>query len=182
MLLSYSWDLDSDGGYCELGEAGLTASRVFPTANMTPGHPVTLRVTDTGEITRTLTRLVVVQATIPNGGIWFAPTAPLPGQAVTFTGSASSPTGKRSPTRMDLNFDPSQAFGTDARGVSVTHSFGSLGPKSIALRVTEVGGGSKSPVSRDGRRECATQRGVARLTRNSVRRRSRDALLHGRRS
>ena len=96
--LSYSWDLDSDGVYCELGEVGLTASRVFPTANMTPGHPVTLRVTDTGGITRTLTRPAVVQATIPNGGISFAPTAPLPGQAVTFTGSASSPTGKRSPT------------------------------------------------------------------------------------
>jgi large repetitive protein len=140
--LTYSWDVDNDGIFCEPGESGPSANRTFPTASMNPGHPVTLRVTDTGGITRALTRSVVVQNTIPNGAISFSPTAPLPGQAITFTGSATSPTGKAiASLEWDFDFDRSGQFSTDAVGTSVSHAFGGAGAKSIALRVTEVGGG-----------------------------------------
>ncbi len=140
--LTYSWDVDNDGIFCEPGESGPSANRTFPTASMNPGHPVTLRVTDTGGITRALTRSVVVQNTIPNGAISFSPTAPLPGEAIIFTGSATSPTGKAIATlEWDFDFDRSGQFSTDAVGASVSHAFGGAGAKSIALRVTEVGGG-----------------------------------------
>jgi len=140
--LTYSWDLDNDGTFCEPGESGLSVSRAFPTASMNPGHPVTLRVTDTGGITRQVLRSVVVQNTIPNGAIAFSPAAPLPGQAITFTGSASSPTGKAiASLEWDFDFNPSGQFSADVAGTSVSHAFYRTGAKSIALRVTEAGGG-----------------------------------------
>ena len=140
--LTHSWDLDNDGIFCEPGESGPSANHMFPTASMNPGHPVTLRVTDTGGITRTLTRSVVVQNTIPNGSIAFTPAAPLPGQAITFNGSATSPTGKAiASLEWDFDFDRSGQFSADAVGTPVSHAFGSAGAKPIALRVTEVGGG-----------------------------------------
>ena len=47
--LSYSWTPTATASpTASSARLGLTASRVFPTANMTPGHPVALRVTDTG--------------------------------------------------------------------------------------------------------------------------------------
>jgi PKD repeat protein len=140
--LTYSWDLDNDGTFCESGESGPSVSRAFPTASMNPGHPVTLRVTDTGGITRPWTRSIVVQNTIPNGAIAFSPAAPLPGQAITFNGSATSPTGKAiASMEWDFDFNPSEQFSSHVAGTSVTHGFPSAGPKSIALRVTEAGGG-----------------------------------------
>ena len=140
--LTYSWDLDNDGNFCEQGETGLSVNRMFPTASMNPGHPVKLRVTDTGGITREITRNVVVQNTIPAGAIAFSPQAPVPGEAITFNASATSPTGKAIQSiEWDFDFSLSGQFGVDASGASVTHAFNSPGPKSVALRVTEAGGG-----------------------------------------
>jgi large repetitive protein len=140
--LTYSWDLDNDGTFCEQGETGLSVNRAFPTASMNPGHPVKLRVTDTGGITREMTRNVIVQNTIPAGAIAFSPKSPLPGQAVTFNASATSPTGKAiQKLEWDFDFGLSGQFGVNASGASVTRAFNSPGPKSVALRVTEAGGG-----------------------------------------
>jgi hypothetical protein len=140
--LTYSWDLDNDGTFCEQGETGLSVNRAFPTASMNPGHPVKLRVTDTGGITRELTRNVVVQNTIPAATIAFAPSAPVPGEAVTFNASATSPTGKAiTGIQWDFDFSLSGQFGVDANGASVQRAFSSPGAKSVALRVTEDGGG-----------------------------------------
>ncbi len=140
--LTYSWDLDNDGTFCEQGETGLSVNRAFPTANMHPGHPVKLRVTDTGGITRELTRNVIVQNTIPAATVAFAPSAPVPGEEVTFNASATSPTGKAiTGIEWDFDFSLSGQFGVDASGASVKRAFSSPGPKSLALRVTEEGGG-----------------------------------------
>ncbi len=140
--LTYSWNLDGDTTFCEPGETGLSAKHKFLTANTNPGHPVQLWVTDTGGITRKVTRNVIVQTTIPTGGINFAPSAPLPGQAVTFNGSASSPTGKAiASMQWDFDFNPATPFEANASGGSVSHAFGSAGPKTVALRVEEAGGG-----------------------------------------
>jgi hypothetical protein len=89
--LVYSWDLDNDGTFCEPGETGASVTHSFATANTNPGHPITLRVTDDGGITRPRTKPVIVQNTKPAGSITFSPDAPLPAQPVTFTGSASRP-------------------------------------------------------------------------------------------
>jgi PKD repeat protein len=140
--LTYSWDLDNDGTFCEQGETGLSVNRSFPTANTNPGHPVKLRVTDTGGITRPLTRNLIVQNTIPAATIAFAPNAPVPGEEVTFNASATSPTGKSiTGIAWDFDFSLSGQFGVDASGASVKRAFTSPGAKSVALRVTEEGGG-----------------------------------------
>jgi PKD repeat protein len=139
--LTHSWDLDNDGIFCEAGETGASVRRAFPTANVNPGHPVTLRVTDDGGITRPAIRNVIVQNTVPTGSISFAPGAPLPGQPVTFTGSVSSP---RAIARMewDFNFDRSSGqFDVEATGGSVSRAFPTPGPKTVALRIHEAGGG-----------------------------------------
>jgi PKD repeat protein len=141
--LTYSWDLDNDGTFCEAGERGASVERAFATANTSPGHRVRLRVTDTGGITREIARMIVVQNTVPTGAISFEPGAPLPGQPVTFTGSASSPAGKAiAGMQWDFSFDPStDQFDVDGTGGSVTHSFSTPGPKLVGLRVQEAGGG-----------------------------------------
>ena len=149
--LIYSWDLDNDNTFCEPGETGLSTKHKFLTANTEPGHRVRLLVTDTGGITRPLgpngmplafERYVKVHNTAPNAGINFGPSAPLPGQAITFTGSASSPTNKPiSSMQWDFDFPSGGPFVADASGASVSHAFGSAGPKTVALRVEEVGGG-----------------------------------------
>jgi PKD repeat protein len=140
---TFYWDLDGDGTFCESGEAGESVKHSFPTANTNPGHPVTLRVTDDGGITRPHTRNVPVQNTRPEGSISFTPDAPLPGQPVTFTGSASSPTGKAIASReWDFNFDPSSSqFDVEATGETVSHAFPTPGPKTVAMRIQEAGGG-----------------------------------------
>jgi PKD repeat protein len=143
----FSWDLDNDGTFCEAGETGGTVKRIFPTANTSPGHPVTLRVTDDGGITRPVTRNVVVQNTVPRGSIGFSPDAPLPTEPVTFNGSASSPSGKPIQSMewdfdFPANFDPStQTFEANASGSTVSQAFSTAGPKRVGLKIQEQGGG-----------------------------------------
>jgi large repetitive protein len=143
--LTHSWDLDDDGAFCEAGEQGPSVQRVFTTAG---AHTVKLRVTDPGGITREVTREVLVQNTIPTASFGFSPDAPVPGQAVTFAGSGSSPTGKPI-AGLEWNFafdsggfDPgTDQFPTQAAGASVTWSFATAGPQTVALKISEVGGG-----------------------------------------
>jgi PKD domain len=149
--LTYSWDLDGDGTFCETtggqDEVGASVTRTFPTANVTPGHPVKLRVTDTGGITRELVRNIVVQNTIPSGGFTWSPDSPLPGQPVTFSGAPSIATAGRSIEKYewDFSFDPAQdpagQFEEGVQGASVDRSFASPGTHTVGLRVTESGGG-----------------------------------------
>jgi PKD repeat protein len=139
----YSWDLDDDGTFCEAGETGASVKHTFQTANTNPGHRVRMRVTDDGGITREVPRNVPVQLTVPTGSIIFSPEAPLPEHPVTFTGSASSPTGKAiASMEWDFSYDPSSGqFDVEATGASVVHRFATPGPKSVALRIQEAGGG-----------------------------------------
>ena len=143
--LTHSWDLDADGTYCEAGEQGTSVTTIFST----PGfHTIKLRVTDPGGITREVTREVLVHNTIPTGSIAFSPEAPVPGQSVTFDGSASSPTGKTiAPLEWHFDFDAAgfdpatDEFVAQATGASVVRSFATAGPRTVALKISEVGGG-----------------------------------------
>lgn len=141
--LTYSWDLDNDGVFCEQGETTANVKRAFPTANMETGHPVTLRVTDDGGLTRPVTNNVFVQNTVPAGEFSFSPDAPVPGQQVTFTGTSTATAGKTIIGR-EWDFDyrkgpgnPCMTFVPDAAGGSPTHSFPSSGPRTVAFKVTE---------------------------------------------
>jgi PKD repeat protein len=139
--LTYSWDLDGDGTFCETSpnETGASVKHTFTVAGT---YPIELRITDTGGITRPATRDVLVQNTIPTGGISFSPDAPLPGEPVHFTGSASSPTGKAiASMQWDFNFDQSGQFDVEAEGASVSRAFSSPGLKRVGLRIQEIGGG-----------------------------------------
>jgi PKD repeat protein len=139
--LTYSWDLDDDGTFCETGETGPSVRRAFATA---ASHRVRLRVTDSGGITREATRQVVVQATRPDASFSWSPGTPLPGEAVTFAASASSPTGKPiAAIEWDFSYDRSTGrFDVEANGARVSHIFPSAGPRTVALRVRESGGGT----------------------------------------
>jgi PKD repeat protein len=140
--LTYNWDLDGDGTFGETTplERGPNPSHAFTS----PGEKtVTLRVTDTGGITRVLARTILVQLSIPNGGFTFSPIAPLPGEAVTFK-STSSPSAGKQITSVEWDFDYDAATGSfspDARGASATRTFASPGPKRVAIRVAEGPGG-----------------------------------------
>src|SRR4051794_21040104 len=87
-LSSQKWDLDGDGQYDDA--TGASASKTFAT----PGsYTVGLQVTDSRGITSTLRKPVAVFAP-PTAAFGFAPAAPVPGQAMTFTSSSSDSDGQ----------------------------------------------------------------------------------------
>jgi PKD repeat protein len=135
--LTYAWDIDGDGTFGEAFEQGPNPSHAFTT----PGtKAVRLRVTDTGGISRTLARNVMVQLSVPNGDFRFSPASPLPGQAVTFESTSTPSEPGKQITGVEWDFAYDAATGTftpDASGNSVSHAFGSPGPKTVAIRVTE---------------------------------------------
>jgi PKD repeat protein len=145
--LTYSWsfDLDNNGSFETPGGQTPTQKRTFQTAGT---YGVKIAVTDTGGIKRDFSRQILVQNTVPDGTFSFSPDAPLPGQPVTFTGSASSPTGKAIQS-MEWDFDfpaatfnaASDTFDVNARGASVSHAFATPGPKVVTLKIQEAGGG-----------------------------------------
>jgi PKD repeat protein len=137
--LTYAWDLDGDGAFDD-------ATSHNPTAQYTAAgtRQVRLRVTDTGGISRvTQPRNVLIQLSAPNAGFSFGPGAPLPGQAVAFRSSATPSAGKSiQKVEWDFNYNQSTgAFTPDASGSSVNRSFPTAGPKLVAIRATETGGG-----------------------------------------
>ena len=131
--LTYAWDLNGDGKFDDGN--GPVATRQFTTAGT---HNVALKVTDAAGISAVKQIAVDVQTSRPNGQFTWAPNAPVPGQDVTFTSNStpSDPSKTISNTEWDFNFDGSN-FTPDATGTTVTHSFATPGPHSVALRVTE---------------------------------------------
>jgi PKD repeat protein len=136
--LSFAWDLDNDGQFDDSTSPNPTTS--FAT---TGEKTIRLRVTDTGGISRTATKTILVQETVPNPGFTFAPDFPLPGQPVAFNSTSVASAGKSIGTlEWDFDYDGVPAnFNAEAVGSSATHSFASPGPKRVGLRATEVDGG-----------------------------------------
>lgn len=146
-IRKYEWDLDGDVSTGPQGfevDRGLitSASRSYTTAGP---RTIRLRVTDNNGATTILPRQLTVQLTRPNAAFSFAPQAPVPGQAVALT-SQSTPSGSAgSPqiasTEWDFDYDPTKEFGADALGANTTTSFANPGAKTVAIKVTETGGG-----------------------------------------
>lgn len=146
------WDFDYDGSF----NADATGATVSHTYNTPGARSVALRATDTagdpnagGDGTADLA-LSVKTVTVstpapnaPNAGFSFGPSAPLPGQAVAFESSATPSAGKTiTKVEWDFNYDQATgAFTPDASGSSVSTAFPTAGPKVVAIRATETGGG-----------------------------------------
>ena len=140
-ITKYEWDLDGNGTYDVSGTTP-TASRSYATAG---ARTIKLRVTDNNGATNELTRPLTVQVTRPNAGFSFAPQAPLPGQAIELTSQSTPSSSPGNPaiesTQWDFNYDPTQEFTPDASGATATTSYPTPGTKTVAIKVTETGGG-----------------------------------------
>jgi hypothetical protein len=86
-----------------------------------------------------------VQATVPKAAFTYSPAHPLPGQAVTLR-STSAPSGASGApslvaTQWDLAYSPLVDFTLDGAGASIVTSFATPGLHTVAIKVTETGGG-----------------------------------------
>ncbi len=139
-VTAWEWDLDGNGSF---ETTGATPAHTYAT----PGtYNVKLRVTDSDTTQSVvLARDVIVQATTPKAGFTFSPAHPLPGQAVTLR-STSAPSGAAGApalvaTQWDFAYSPLVDFTLDGAGASIVTSFAAPGPHTVAIKVTETGGG-----------------------------------------
>ncbi|MEA2331376.1 MAG: hypothetical protein QOH58_1514 [Thermoleophilaceae bacterium] len=145
-LTKYEWDLDGDNAYAESGEptgaTATTATRAYSSAQTVM---VGLRVTDEDGAVNEQRRAVNVQTTRPTAALTFTPEAPLPGQNVTLTSTSSPSTTPGAPalsaTEWDFEYQPSSDFTVQGAGASITTSFPTAGPKTVAVKVKDASGG-----------------------------------------
>lgn len=139
-IAQYAWDLDDDGQYDD-GSTAVVSDSYGDAGTRT----VRLRVRDNDGATDDQPRSLVVQVTRPTAALSFAPQAPLPGQAIAFTSRSTPSSSPGSPTivntEWDFNYDPTKDFSPDASGTTASTSYSTPGPKTVAIRVTETGGG-----------------------------------------
>ena len=141
-IAAYEWDFDYNGTTFTVDATGVTAS----TSYATPGdRTIRLRVRDNSTATSELSREVVVQRTRPNASFTFTPQAPVPGQAIGFSSQSTPSASPGNPsiisTEWDFNYDPTKDFSPDASGPNASTAYPTPGPKTVAIRVTESGGG-----------------------------------------
>jgi hypothetical protein len=139
-VASYQWDLDGNGSFEATGPNPTHTYNSDATVN------VKLRVTDSDNTqSDVLARNVRIQANKPNAGFTYAPHDPLPGQAVTLTSistpSASPGAPSLDATQWDFAYSPLVDFTLDGAGGSIVTSFGTAGPHTVAIQVTDTGGG-----------------------------------------
>jgi PKD repeat protein len=136
--LSYSWDLDGNGVFGD--SAGASPTFTYGT----PGtYNVGLQVTDSSGATNTLVQPVTIQNSQPSADFSSAPAAPMLGQPVTFTASAT-PTAGQTITAIEWDFDyagTASQFQADASGAGAARAFPTSGVHTVAMRATESGGG-----------------------------------------
>jgi PKD repeat protein len=139
-IATYQWDFDGDGTF-DATSATATATNTYAT----PGtFNVKLRVTDNDGDFTDLVRAQTVQVTQPSPGFSFSPANPLPGQTVTLKSSSapSSVAGHAiTDTQWDFDYSPLSDFVLAKHGGSVTTSFATPGPHTVAVKVVETGGG-----------------------------------------
>src|SRR3954454_18015597 len=131
--LTWAWDFGDSGS-----GSGQSPSHTYGA----PGsYTVTLTVGN-GTTTETATGTVdVVADQAPAASFTFTPTAPTPGQRVTFKSTSTDPDGPISALAWDLNDDG--AFG-DGTTTSVSRTFSTAGPHNVHLKVTDDLGATKT--------------------------------------
>jgi PKD repeat protein len=139
-IAGYQWDFDGDGTFDATTAA--PPAHVFTTAGT---MNVKLRVTDNNGAFNEVTRQVIVQVTRPNAGVAYSPQNPLPGQPVTLSSTSTPSTSPGAPslvaTQWDFDYNPIADFTLDAAGGSIVTSFPTPGAHTVAVKVTETGGG-----------------------------------------
>jgi PKD repeat protein len=139
-ITKYEWDFDGNATNGAQGfevDAGGNPNftHAFPTSGT---KTVRMRATDEGGISVIETLPVRIQASRPTGDFSFDPSAPVPGQLVTFNSTAGVSAAGKEILNLEWDFDWNGAnFTPDASGASATRSFASPGPKAVALRITE---------------------------------------------
>ncbi len=130
--LTLAWDLDADGQFDDSIVANPT--RAYPTQGE---KVVRLRVTDSVGSTHIRERRFDVQTVAPVAGFTSTPAAPLPGQTVTFTSTATPSPGSVI-NKIEWKFDATSEF---VPGGSVaTHAFQTAGRHTVDLKVTDSNG------------------------------------------
>ncbi|MDW7992518.1 MAG: PKD domain-containing protein, partial [Anaerolineae bacterium] len=127
-VLSYAWDLNSDGVFTD----ATTATTFYSWGE--PGvYTVSLRVTDSGGLTATASATVTVYNLPPtaSAGGPYTGTAGVP---VTLTGTGSDPGGGVLTYTWDLNFDGQYG---DAVGATVQYTWTIAAVYTVALRVED---------------------------------------------
>jgi len=132
-ITKYQWDLDGDtsNGFERDTGTSPTVSTTYPL----PGPvDVRLRVTDSLGHRSTLKKTVTVVGRAPFASFAFAPSAPVAGQPVTFTSTASDPDGTLADQAWDLDGD---SVYDNASGPSALRSFPAGGAYVVGVRVTD---------------------------------------------
>lgn len=128
-IASYAWDVNDDGVYGDAISASTSVSFAHSGSYM-----VGLRVTDNDGATGTATKSINVGDHPPLASFSFSPQAPLTGEQVSFSASASDPDGSVASYAWDLNDDGDYS---DASGDTATTSFARPRGHTVSLRVID---------------------------------------------
>jgi hypothetical protein len=140
--LRCSWTVDGPAAVAQPGECTTTITWSGPGTK-----EVTLRVTDPGNLFDEKLRTIKVSTLppppnkVPNPpSLSYSPSAPVAGQAVTFTSTATDPDGTIETYEWDFNSDTVY----EASGDTATHVFAAAGNYTVTVRATDNNGGSKT--------------------------------------
>ena len=148
-IASYQWDLNNNGVYNEGGATGEVNAATVTTSFASGFAPIRLIVTDNNGATDDEVGGVAVSALpLPTAGFRWSPANPLPGQRITLTSISRASTAANAPAlarvQWDFDYSASRGFTPDATGNSVTHSFGTAGAKTVAIRAIDAANGSST--------------------------------------
>jgi hypothetical protein len=148
-IASYQWDLNNNGVYNEGGATGEVNAATVTTTFTSGFAPIRLIVTDNNGATDDEVGGVAVSALpLPTAGFRWSPANPLPGQRITLTSISRASTAANAPAlarvQWDFDYSASRGFVPDATGNSVTHSFGTAGAKTVAIRAIDAANGSST--------------------------------------
>jgi len=141
-IVKYEWDLDGNGTYERDTQGTPTVSTSYARAGTVN---VGLRVTDDTGATSTHTIPLTVNDRAPVASL-STPATVLTGQPATFdAGASSDPDGSVVSYEWDLNGDG--LYDTTTTTPQVSHTYSSIGPVTVSVRVTDDSGNTSPAVS-----------------------------------
>jgi PKD repeat protein len=135
-IASQAWDLDNDSVDDFNDGTGTTASKTFATAGT---YTVKLQVTDNNGAKHVASKTVNVGNRAPVAGFSISPAAPVSGQTITFTSTATDPDGSIAKVEWDLDGDAATTW-AGVTGNTANTSFARPGSYTIRSRVTDNDG------------------------------------------